>query len=164
MHDIACFGDQSANAEKSWHLSFGYFCQKVVSHAVTICDTSLGGNVNLLHAFSPACNGFLRFTSGAIPADILMANIAAEPIWWTQLHMCTSIGGSLICPLSSCVLFSRDGAPQRKKRSWSQTDLLTETLSTLHQKLRSYETSPQKSWLLLLVATWIKLNLRFVLQ
>ena len=31
-----CFGDQSANAEKSWHPSFRHFCLKLVSYAVTI--------------------------------------------------------------------------------------------------------------------------------
>ena len=30
VRDIVCFGDQSANAEKSWHLSFGNFCLKLV--------------------------------------------------------------------------------------------------------------------------------------
>ena len=33
MHDIVCFGDQSANAEKSWHLSFRHFCLKLVFRA-----------------------------------------------------------------------------------------------------------------------------------
>ena len=40
VHDIVCFGDQSVNAEKSRHLSFGYFFLKLVSHAVTTQDTS----------------------------------------------------------------------------------------------------------------------------
>ena len=29
---------------------------------------------------SPACNGFLRLTSGAIPAELLAASMATEPI------------------------------------------------------------------------------------
>ena len=33
VHDIVCFGDQSANAEKSWHLSFRHFCLKLVCRA-----------------------------------------------------------------------------------------------------------------------------------
>ena len=33
MHDIVCFGDQSANAEKSWQLSFRHFCLKLVCRA-----------------------------------------------------------------------------------------------------------------------------------
>ena len=31
-----------------------------------------------LHALLPACNGFLRSTSGATPADLLMARIAED--------------------------------------------------------------------------------------
>ena len=31
MHDIVYLGDQSAKAEKSWHLSFQHFSQKLVS-------------------------------------------------------------------------------------------------------------------------------------
>ena len=30
------------------------------------------------HASSPACNGFLRFTSGVTPADLLAASVVAE--------------------------------------------------------------------------------------
>ena len=33
-----------------------------------------------LHASSPARNGFLKFTDGATPADLLTASMAAEPI------------------------------------------------------------------------------------
>ena len=33
VHDIVCFGDQSANAEKSWHLNFRHFCVKLVCTA-----------------------------------------------------------------------------------------------------------------------------------
>ena len=35
-----------------------------------------------LCASSPWCNGFLRFTSGATPADLLVASIANDE-WWT---------------------------------------------------------------------------------
>ena len=31
-----------------------------------------------MYASLPVCNGFLRFTLGAIPAELLTANIAAE--------------------------------------------------------------------------------------
>ena len=34
------YQDQSANAEKSWHLSFRHFCLKLVSWMVTEWDTS----------------------------------------------------------------------------------------------------------------------------
>ena len=35
----------------------------------------------LLVCFLPSCNGFLRFTSGATPADLLVVSRAAEPFW-----------------------------------------------------------------------------------
>ena len=31
VHDIVCFGDQFASAEKSWYLNFRHFCLKLVS-------------------------------------------------------------------------------------------------------------------------------------
>ena len=37
-----------------------------------------------LHALSPACNKFLRFTSGAKPADLLAASMATK-----LFHPCT---------------------------------------------------------------------------
>ena len=43
-----------------------------------------------------ACALFLRFTSGVTPADILMASMAAEPLWPTYLQpsdVSSSIGG-----------------------------------------------------------------------
>ena len=40
VHDIFYFGDQSAIVGKSWHLSFRYFCLKLMFNAVTIQDTS----------------------------------------------------------------------------------------------------------------------------
>ena len=33
-----------------------------------------------LYASSPACDGFLRFISGVTPADLLVANMAAESL------------------------------------------------------------------------------------
>ena len=36
VHDTVCFGYKSANAEKSWHLSFWHFCQKLLSWMVTV--------------------------------------------------------------------------------------------------------------------------------
>ena len=38
---------------------------------------SKSGWIPHLYAFLPACNGFLRFTSGATPANLLMASMAA---------------------------------------------------------------------------------------
>ena len=35
--------------------------------------------IRCLSGASPACNGFLRFTSGATPADLMMASMVAEP-------------------------------------------------------------------------------------
>ena len=43
-----------------------------------------------------ACAPFLRFTSGATPADLLTASMAAEPLWPMYLQpsdVSTSIGG-----------------------------------------------------------------------
>ena len=61
---------------------------------------------------SPACNGFLRFTSSATPADLLVASMVAKPFWSIYLH--TSIGGTqvqdwLCCCLTSCD--KTDGLP-----------------------------------------------------
>ena len=38
------------------------------------------GWVPCLHALSPVCNEFLRFTTGATPADLLVASMAARHI------------------------------------------------------------------------------------
>ena len=38
------------------------------------------------HASLPVCNGFLRLISGATPADLLMASMAAKPFWSTYLY------------------------------------------------------------------------------
>ena len=46
---------------------------------------SKSGWIPCLHASSPVFNGFIRFTSGATPADLLTASIAAEPFWSTYL-------------------------------------------------------------------------------
>ena len=37
------------------------------------------GQVHSMSDSSPACNGFLRFSSGATPADLMTASWAAEP-------------------------------------------------------------------------------------
>ena len=42
-----------------------------------------------LHALSPACNWFLRFTSGATSAGLLATNPPAEPFWSTYLSLQT---------------------------------------------------------------------------
>ena len=46
------------------------------------------GWIPRLHALSPACNEFLRFTSGATPADCIEVSMAAEPFRSTYLQMC----------------------------------------------------------------------------
>ena len=38
------------------------------------------GWISCLHTFSPVQSGFLRFTSTATLADLLMASMAAEPL------------------------------------------------------------------------------------
>ena len=40
-----------------------------------------------LHTSSPVSNGYLRFTSGASPAALLTASIAAEPFWPMYLYI-----------------------------------------------------------------------------
>ena len=49
------------------------------SENITFPHTSYvsGNKYAITSAFLPACNGFLRFTSDATPADLLMASIAA---------------------------------------------------------------------------------------
>ena len=37
---------------------------------------------------SPLCNGFLRFTYGATPTDLLVASMAAEPFLSMYLYTC----------------------------------------------------------------------------
>ena len=39
-----------------------------------------------MRALSPACSGFLRFTSGATPADLLAVSIEVEPFRSTYLY------------------------------------------------------------------------------
>ena len=51
------------------------------------------GWIPFLHASSPLCNGFHRFTSGATPADHLVAGHAAEPF---DPHSCS-------CTCKHCV-------------------------------------------------------------
>ena len=81
--------------------SFPYFfCQiefwrTSVEPLILLCWTS--GNVCLgfkarmdpfdLCASSPACNGFLIFTSGVTPTDLLTARMAAKSFWSTYLYM-----------------------------------------------------------------------------
>ena len=45
-----------------------------------------------MHASSPACNRILRFTSGATPADLLVASMVAKPFPSTYFQ--TSISGA----------------------------------------------------------------------
>ena len=40
---------------------------------------------------SPACNGFLRFTSGVTPAEFLATSRAAEPLSATYLSTDSSV-------------------------------------------------------------------------
>ena len=60
----------------------GPFCGSIDAPFGTsgdICPAfqSHGGSLNL-HALSPACNGFFRFTSGVTPADLLMASMVVK--------------------------------------------------------------------------------------
>ena len=48
---------------------------------------SKAGWIPHLHALSPVCNGFLRFSSGATPADVLSASMVAMPFQSTYLQI-----------------------------------------------------------------------------
>ena len=45
---------------------------------ITQIPGTMSGWISHLHALSNVCNGFLRFTSSATPADFLTAGMAAE--------------------------------------------------------------------------------------
>ena len=49
------------------------------------------GRTHRLHASFPACNGFLKFTSGATLTDLLFASLAAE--LFQSTYICTTIAG-----------------------------------------------------------------------
>ena len=51
------------------------------------------GWIPSLHALSPTCNGFLSFTSGATPADLLAAKPFSVHVF---AHVHTSIGGARV--------------------------------------------------------------------
>ena len=51
------------------------------------------GRLVHLCALSPACNGFLRFNSGATPADLLAASMVTEPF---LIYVLASIGGARV--------------------------------------------------------------------
>ena len=46
-------------------------------------------SIPCLDTLSLACNGFLRFTFGVTPTDLLMASIVAQTFGSMYLHMCT---------------------------------------------------------------------------
>ena len=52
------------------------------------------GGSTRLYASLLACNGFLRFTSGAIPADLLVVSMAAKSfnphLWDSNPELCVS--------------------------------------------------------------------------
>ena len=48
----------------------------------------LPGWIPHVYASSPACGGFLRFTSGVTPTDLLVSSIAAAPFY---PHTCTHL-------------------------------------------------------------------------
>ena len=52
------------------------------------------GEFFCLHALLPVCKGFLRFTSGATPADHLTASMVTEP--FRSTHLRTSTGGARV--------------------------------------------------------------------
>ena len=58
---------------------------------------SRSGWTSCLHALSTVCNGFLRFTSGATPTNLLAASMATKPFWFS--YLCTSIGAGWSLPL-----------------------------------------------------------------
>ena len=63
---------------------------------VTSALISKPGWIPRLHAPSLACNGFLRFTSGATPAELLRTSMADEPF---EIHVLEHILTILYCIL-----------------------------------------------------------------
>ena len=90
----------------------GNICHGFQSQGLSTC----------LHASSPTCNGFLRFTSGVTPADLLVASMAAKPFQSTYLHTYKylwglSPGSSTRC-LAVCNKTDVLAAEKRKKDCW----------------------------------------------
>ena len=73
------FGGHQSFLWAHWYLSF------------ELLETSaLGFKARVDPSFAcspPMCNGFLRFTSSATSADLLMASIAVKPFWSTYFYM-----------------------------------------------------------------------------
>ena len=100
----------------------------------TFGDTSPGfhsqGGFPCLHALSPVHNRFLRFTFGVTPADLLAANMAAEPF---DPHTCIQalVGlksrikhhGSYICDKTDDLPteLTRPGEKKRRKAGKAHT-------------------------------------------
>ena len=57
-------------------------------------DLKNGRNQSFLSASSPACNGFLGFTSGVTPTNILVASTAAKPFVIHTHTYAHTIGGT----------------------------------------------------------------------
>ena len=90
-----------------WYVSFTkFFWRKSVlfmGPLIPLLWTSVHiclGFQSPLFACFITCNEYLRFTSGATPADLFAANMVAEPFWSTYMHI--SIGGTRVqdraCP------------------------------------------------------------------
>ena len=56
-----------------------FFLGALIPFLWTSCDVCPGFQNPHLRDLLPACEGFLRFTSGASPPSLLEASIAAEP-------------------------------------------------------------------------------------
>ena len=68
-------------------------------------DVCLGfKNQSRSHHLHASCSRILIFTSGVTPTDLLVASVAAEPLWSTYLW--TSIGRARVRDLSQCVSYA----------------------------------------------------------
>ena len=87
------------------HLSFGghksflwghwYSCFGLLVKSALAPGFQSQGGCPCLCASLPLCNGILRFTSGAIPTDLLAANLAAEPFLKKLILTCTQISADI---------------------------------------------------------------------
>ena len=68
-------------------------------------DVCLGfKNQSRSHHLHASCSRILIFISGVTPTDLLVASVAAEPLWSTYLW--TSIGRARVRDLSQCVSYA----------------------------------------------------------
>ena len=90
---LFCFNDENGmlhsfqilfkNFWRAWVFLWGHWC--LLDFWWHLPWVLKPGWIPRLRASLPVCNGFLRFTSGATPAYLSAANMAAEPFWTYNL-------------------------------------------------------------------------------